>query len=64
MKKNIKDLENKLKKITGEDKLPKGEITDIKNRKHFDASGFTKIAGEVRKILTEDAKNSNPAFRF
>ncbi|MBU3978898.1 hypothetical protein KJ980_01470 [Patescibacteria group bacterium] len=63
MKKNIKDLEEKLKKITGEDKLPEGDITGKKNKKKFNASEFLKLAKEVGQILIDDAKNSNPALK-
>ena len=63
MKKDIKELEEKLKTITGEDKLPKGEITETKSKKPFNASEFLKLANEVKKIFIEDAKNSSPAFK-
>jgi len=62
MKKDIKELEEKLKTITGEDNLPTGEPTE-KSKKPFSASAFTKLAEEVRRILEEDAKTPNPAIK-
>lgn len=63
MKKNIKELENKLKKMTGEDKLPYGDLEKVKEKKSFNASRFTKLAEEVNKIFTEDGTYSNPAIK-
>ena len=63
MKKDIKDLEERLKKITGEDKLPRGEITETKQKKSFNSSVFTKLAEEVKRILEEDARNSHTAIK-
>lgn len=63
MKKDIKTLEEKLKRITGEDKLPIGEMSTVSEKKNFDASSFVKLAKEVRKILTEDANTTTPAIK-
>lgn len=62
MKKDIKELEDRLKTITGEDNLPKGELVE-KSKKSFSASAFTRLAEEVRKILEEDAKTPIPALK-
>ncbi|MGI8419157.1 MAG: hypothetical protein ACR2LN_00775 [Candidatus Levyibacteriota bacterium] len=59
MKNDIKVLENKLKKITGEDSLPYGELDKNPPIKSFNASAFTKLAKEVKKIMTEDGTYSN-----
>lgn len=61
MKKNIKELEEELKKKTGEDKLPKEEI--IKTKNNFNSSTFLKLAKEVKKIFVEDERYTNSAIK-
>lgn len=59
--KNIKELEEILRKKTGEDKLPVGLDAKI-NKKPFNVSKFLKLAKEMRKIFDEDEHRTNPAF--
>jgi hypothetical protein len=65
MKKDIKALEEKLKKMTGENTLPRGEITSTSNtsKKFFDSAGFLKLAKEVKKIFEEDATTPHPVIK-
>lgn len=63
MKKDIKELEKKLRAMTGEDKLPKGEIDKAGSKKPFNSSAFIKLAKEVKKIFEEENAN-NPAIRL
>lgn len=59
--KNIKELEEILRKKTGEDKLPIG--LDVKiNKKPFNVNKFLKLAKEMRRIFDEDERHTNPAF--
>lgn len=53
-KNEIKNLENKLKKKTGEDKLPKDELGKASNSSKFNSSQFIKLANELKKILFDD----------
>lgn len=59
--KNIKDLEEKLKEKTGENKLSKG-ISDNARKKAFDVTKFVRLAKEMRKIFAEDERNTSPAL--
>lgn len=59
--KNIKELEEKLKKKTGEDKLPIGINAKI-SKKTFNANEFLRLAREMRRIFSEDEHNKRPAF--
>ena len=59
--KNIKELEEKLKKKTGEDKLSIG-INDKIRKKTFNANEFLRLAREMRRIFSEDERNKRPAF--
>lgn len=61
MKKNVKELEEELKKKTGEDKISTGEIVKTKN--NFNSSTFLKLAKEVKKIFLEDERNTNTAIK-
>lgn len=59
--KNIKELEEALRKKTGEDKLPVG-IDAKTSKKAFNASEFLRLAKEMRRIFSEDERNKRPAF--
>jgi len=61
MKKSIKELEEELKKKTGEDKLPIGGLEGIKNT--FDSKLFLKLAKEMQRIFAEDEHNTNIGFK-
>lgn len=61
MKRNIKDLEEKLKKKTGEDQLLKRGILDVKNT--FNSSTFLKLSKEVKKIFAEDKRNTSSLIK-
>lgn len=63
MKKDIKELEDKLKTITGEDKLPRGDISEKKSKKPFKSTQFLKLAEEVKRILEDDAISPNPVIK-
>ena len=59
--KNIKELEEILRKKTGEDKLAVG--LDAKtSKKAFNVREFLKLAREMRRIFSEDEHNKHPAF--
>lgn len=59
MSKDIKKLEDELKKKVGEDKVFVG--FDPNKRKRIDVASFLKLAKEVRKIF-ENENNPNPSF--
>jgi hypothetical protein len=63
MNRDIKSLEEKLKKSTGESDLPRKDITNTKKTKIFDASKFTKLASELKKIFTEDEQYPNTTIK-
>ena len=63
MSQDIKSLEEKLKKRTGESDLPRKDLTKLNKKRIFDASKFTKLANELKKIFNEDEKYPNSAIK-
>lgn len=61
MKKSIKELEIELKKKTGEDTLPEGDLIKAKNT--FNSALFLKLAKEMQKIFAEDEHNTNSRIK-
>lgn len=57
MTKRIVELENKLRKKTGEDKIVVGVPENIKSRK-FNKAEFIKAAKEVKSIFDEENINN------
>lgn len=58
---DVRVLEEELKKRTGENKLSKGIDVEI-DKKAFNVRRFLKLAKEMRKIFSEDERHTNPAL--